>query len=253
MDSGLTGKKALITGGGRGVGKSIALTMAKEGVTVCIISRTESELQAVCNEINENGGKAIYRVFDLEKGNVADLKSGINDEIGNVDILVNNAAKQSFPKKISYMDEQDWYKTVEIDLNSQFRLIRAFIEDMKNNNWGRIVIVGSLSGMFGAASYPVYCTVKAGLEGLIKNLAVDYSKNGITSNIVSPGFVETERFKKAAPKEMVERFIHSTSVKRLGTPEDIAKAVTFLASENASYITGVNLPVCGGLNLGNLW
>lgn len=254
MELGLTGKKALITGAGRGLGKKIAQDLAEEGTIVCLISRTESELKAVCDEINsKRSNSAIYRVFDLSSGNYAELKKSIVDEIGNIDILVSNAAKQTYPKKISFMEEADWHKTIETDLNPTFHLVRSFIEDMKSNKWGRVLIIGSLSAMVGAGGYPAYCTVKAGLEGLIKNLAVDYSKYGITSNIVSPGFIKTERFEKNAPKELVEKFAQVTSVKRLANPEDISSVVTFLASEKAAYLTGVNIPVCGGLNLGNLW
>ncbi len=253
MDLGIKNKKALITGAGRGLGKQIAVDFANEDVTVCMISRTESELKSVCEEINASGKKAIYRVFDLTKDNYLDLKKSIEDEIGSIDILVNNASKQTFPKKISYMEESDWFKTIEMDLNSQFYLIRTFIEDMKKNNWGRIIIIGSLSAMVGVANYPAYCTVKAGLEGLVKNVAVDYSKYGVTTNMVSPGFILTERFEKNAPKEFIEKFTQATSIKRLPKPDEISSVVTFLASQKASYLTGINIPVCGGLNLGNLW
>ncbi|MFN8577060.1 MAG: SDR family NAD(P)-dependent oxidoreductase [Candidatus Sericytochromatia bacterium] len=253
MDTGLKGKRAIVTGGGRGIGKEIALNLASEGVKVCVLSRTEEELKSVCEEILDKGGNACYKVFDLVSGDYQKLKSEISEEVGNIDILVNNAAKPSKPQKLSFLNDEEWYKVIETDLNSQFKIIKQFINDMRDNKWGRIVIIGSLSGMFGASGYSAYCTVKSGLEGLTKNLAVDYSKYGITINMVSPGFVETERFKKAAPEEMVQKFISATSTKRLAKPKDIANAVTFLSSDLASYITGVNLPVCGGLNLGNLW
>lgn len=254
MELGISKKKALITGGGRGIGKEIALALADEGVTVCVISRTESELSDVCDEIKDKGGRAIYRALNLgEDKHLDSFKQDIVEEIGNIDILVNNAARLTLPKRITMMDEQDWDRTLEVNLNASFRMIKLFLDDMKNNKWGRIINIGSLSGVFGAASYPAYCAAKAALEGLTKNLAVDYSKFGVTVNMVSPGFVETERFKKAAPKELIDKYISSTSSKRLGKPEDIANSVLFLASEKSSYITGINLLVCGGLNLGNLW
>lgn len=254
MELGINKRRALITGGGRGIGKSIATALADEGVSVCITSRTESELADVCNEIKDKGGKAIYKVLDLcnETAFLA-FKEEIYEEMGGVDILINNAAHISTPKRLVLMEDKEWYKTIDIDLNAAYRLIRLFLDDMKNNKWGRIISIGSLSGMFGASSYPAYCAAKAALDGLTKNLAVDYSKFGITVNLISPGFVETERFKKAAPKELIDKFIGATSSKRLGKPEDISNAVLFLASEKSTYITGVNLLVCGGLNLGNLW
>ena len=254
MELEINKKRALITGGGRGIGKSIALALAAEGVTVCIVSRTESELEDTCNEIKDKGGRAIYKVLDLSNEDaLKKFKDEVYEEIGGIDILINNAAHISTPKRIALMEDKDWYKTIDIDLNVAYRLTRLFIDDMKTNKWGRIISIGSLSGIFGASSYPAYCAAKAALEGLTKNLAVDYSRFGITANLISPGFVETERFKKAAPKELIDKFIGATSSKRLGKPEDISNAVLFFASDKSSYITGVNLLVCGGLNLGNLW
>jgi NAD(P)-dependent dehydrogenase (short-subunit alcohol dehydrogenase family) len=254
MELGIKDRRALITGGGRGIGKAIALALAEEGVSVCIVSRTESELGDVCNEIKDKGGKAIYKVLDLsDQSALENFKTEIYDEIGGIDIIINNAAHVSNPKRLALMEDKEWYKTIDIDLNATYRLIRLFLDDMKNNKWGRIISIGSLSGIFGASSYPAYCAAKAALDGLSKNLAIDYSKFGITVNLISPGFVETERFKKAAPKELIDKFIGATSSKRLGKPEDISNAVLFLASEKSTYITGINLEVCGGLNLGNFW
>ena len=250
MDLGLAERKALVTGGGRGIGKSIAQTLATEGVEVCILSRTESELQQVCQAIADQGGKATYQVCDL-----ADMASltALKEHIGRVDILIHNAANVFRPKKITVMDEADWQQTIHINLNVMFSLLRLFLEDMKAQGWGRVISLASLSGVVGVGNYPAYCAAKSALEGLTKNLAVDYSRYGITVNMVSPGFIETERFQKAAPPELIEKFIAATSIKRLGKPQDVANAVAFLASNQAEYITGINLLVCGGLNLGNLW
>jgi NAD(P)-dependent dehydrogenase (short-subunit alcohol dehydrogenase family) len=151
------------------------------------------------------------------------------------------------------MEPADWYATVETDLHGTFRLLRAFLPGMQARGRGRVILIGSLSGMVGVSAYPAYCAVKAAYEGLVKNLAVDYSKYGMTVNLISPGFIATERFEHAAPEALRAKFIAATASKRLGRPQDVADAVAFLASERASYLTGVNLPVCGGLNLGNLW
>lgn len=253
MELGLKGKRALITGASRGIGATIAATLAAEGAEVILLSRTEARLQAVCHEITTTGGSASYQVFDLAQDDAEALCEKITSESGPIDILIGNAAKTSIPKKLTYMESDDWYKTIETDLNGTFRILRAFLPGMQERGWGRVVLIGSLSGMLGASAYPAYCAVKASYEGLIKNLAVDYSKYGITVNLVSPGFVETERFKAACPHEFKEKFKAATAVKRLGLPTDIADTVAFLASERAAYLTGVNLPVCGGLNLGNLW
>lgn len=250
MELGLQNKRALITGGGQGIGRQIALTLAAEGVEVCVLGRKEAKLQATCKAIQAQGGQASYVVFDLAGDDAQSLAERLP---GPIDVLVGNAAKTSIPKKLTHMEEADWYKTIETDLHGTYRLLRVLLPGMQERAWGRVILIGSLSGMVGVSAYPAYCTVKAGYEGLVKNLAVDYSKYGITVNLVSPGFVETERFQQAAPPELKEKFKAATASKRLGKPEDVADAVAFLASERASYLTGVNLPVCGGLNLGNLW
>lgn len=253
MELGLKGKTALITGGGQGIGAVIARTLAEEGVKVWIVGRKESRLQASCEAIQQAGGQADYAVFDLAKDDAETLRETIEAAGAPIDLLIGNAAKATYPRKLTHMEADDWFATIETDLHGTYRLLRAFLPGMQERAWGRVILIGSLSGMVGVSAYPAYCTVKAGYEGLIKNLAVDYSKYGITVNLVSPGFVETERFKKAAPAELLEKYRAATAVKRLARPEDVADTVTFLASERASYLTGVNLPVCGGLNLGNLW
>lgn len=253
MDLGIKGKKALITGGGRGIGREIALNLANEGVHVCILSRTEEELRGVCSEILDKGGKATYKVFDLVSGDYEKLKLEINSEIGNIDIIVNNATKPSKQQKITNVSDEEWYKIIETDLNSQFKILKYFLNDMKDNKWGKIIIIGSTTASLGVSGYSAYCSVKAALEGLVKNVAVDYSKFGININMVSPGIVETDRLKKAASQELIQKFIATTSVKRLAKPQEIANVVTFLSSDVSSYITGANIPVSGGLNLGNSW
>ncbi len=249
MDLGLTGKHALITGGSRGIGLSIAHTLIEEGCRVSVVSRN-----GLGQELTGGESSAIESfAFDLASGDAEQLRQQVEARIGTVDIVVANAARTSRPKKLTHMPEEDWHQTLETDLNGHYRLLRAFLPGLQERGWGRIIFIGSLSGMVGVSAYPAYCTVKAGYEGLMKNLAVDYSKYGLTVNLISPGFVATERFKQAAPEEMIEKFKRATASRRLAEPEDVAHAVAFLASAQASYITGVNLPVCGGLNLGNLW
>jgi len=249
-----TPRKALITGAGRGIGKAIALELAGSGHQVCLLSRTETELKTVCAQIEAQGGQATYLCFDLsESAGYADLKTQINSQFGHVDVLVHNAAPTYRPAKLTRMAPDDWQNTLSVNLGALAQLCGLFLEPMREVGWGRVVSIGSLSGVVGAGSYPAYCAAKAGMEGLTKNLAIDYSRHGITINMVSPGFVETERFKQAAPPELLEKFRQATAIKRLGQPEDVAHAVDFLVSDKAAFITGINLLVCGGLNLGNLW
>ncbi|PIQ23238.1 3-oxoacyl-ACP reductase [bacterium (Candidatus Blackallbacteria) CG17_big_fil_post_rev_8_21_14_2_50_48_46] len=247
-------KLALITGAGRGIGKAIAKTLATDGFHVVLLSRTETELKQVCSEIEAQGGRASYQVFDLlQKANYPNLLEKIRQQTGTPDVLVHNAAPSHRPVKLTRMSQEEWENTLMVDLEAYALLAKALLEPMIESGWGRLIAIGSVSGVVGAGSYPAYCAAKAGLDGLTKNLAIDYSRYGITVNLISPGFIETERFQKAAPAELLEKFRQATASKRLGKPEDIAHAVSFLASDKASYITGTNLMVCGGLNLGNLW
>ncbi len=252
MDLGLQGKRALITGAGRGLGACIAHDLAQQGVEVCLLSRTQSELEAVVASIQADGGKASYQLFDLATDAATDLITRL-EATGPIDILIGNAARQTVPAKLTRMPDSEWTEAIETDLNGTYRLLKSVLPGMQERGWGRVILIGSVAGMVGTSAYPAYCTIKAAYEGLVKNLAIDYSKYGITVNLVSPGFIETERFKKAAPPQLLEKFRQASAVKRLAQPEDIAPVVSFLASQQAGFLTGINLPVCGGLNLGNLW
>lgn len=253
MDLGIQGKHALITGGGRGLGRSIAESLAREGCHVSLISRTAAELNQSAEALRSHGVKVYTQVYDLSQDDPEALRLAAEAAIGPVDILIVNAARGSRPKKLTHMADEDWYATIDNDLHGHYRLLKNLLPGLQARQWGRVVFIGSLSGMLGASAYPAYCTVKAAYEGWVKNLAVDYSKYGVTTNLISPGFIETERFRAAAPEAFLEKFKQATASKRLAQPEEIAAAVTFLCSQHAAYITGANLPVCGGLNLGNLW
>ncbi len=253
MDFGIQGKHALITGGGRGLGRSIAESLTHEGCAVSLVSRTPEELEHTAEALRHKGAQVYTQVYDLSQDDPEMLREAAEKALGPIDIVVANAARSSRPKKLTYMADEDWYETLNNDLNGHFRLLKVLLPGLQQRQWGRIIFIGSLSGMLGASAYPAYCTVKAAYEGWVKNLAVDYSKYGITTNLISPGFIETERFQAAAPEAFLEKFKHATASKRLAKPEDISAAVSFLCSQQAAYITGVNLPVCGGLNLGNLW
>ena len=176
MDLGIKGKHALITGGSRGIGKAIAKSLLAEGCKVTLLSRTESELASCCEKLNQNESvpRAFYQVFDLSTGDPKQLLQNIEAEAGTLDIIVANAARTSRPKKLTHMPDEDWYGTIESDLNGHYRLLKICLPGLQERQWGRVVFVGSLSGMVGASGYPVYCTVKAAYEGLTKNLAVDY-------------------------------------------------------------------------------
>lgn len=251
MEINIENKRALITCSSRGIGKDIAIALAKENVSVCLISRTENELKDLCDYIKDNGGKAIYHVMDLfinDKEKLNELKNKIKNEFGSIDIIINNANIIVSPKKLSLIDENDWYKTIDINLNFFFNLFRLFIEDMKNNKWGRIIHLISLTNYMNYSNV-AYSTVKGALEYLNRNIAYDYSKFGINSNIITQGILDNEKLKKHFSKENIEKFLNNIPSRRLGKVSDITDLVIFLCSEKASYINGVNIDVSGGLSI----
>lgn len=251
MEINIEGKRALITCSGRGIGKDIAIKLAKENVSVCLISRTENELKDVCDFIKDNGGKAIYNVMDLsltEKTQFDELKDKVKNEFGGIDIIINNANHIISPKRLSLIDENDWYKTIDVNLNFFFNLFRLFVEDMKTNKWGRIINLLSLTNYMNSSN-SAYSTVKGALEYLNRNIAYDYSKFGINSNIVIKGILDSDKLRKNFTKENIDKFISNIPNKRLAQSSDIADLIIFLCSDNASYINGVEINVSGGLSI----
>ncbi len=248
MNLGLQGKTALVTGGGRGIGRAIALKLAQEGARVMVLGRSTERIEETCALIRGEGGEAIALTADL-----ADPASLISLPLAEVDVLVHNAAKFSPRLRLERIDPLEWEASIQVNLLAVTRLSAGVIGGMKRRKWGRIVFVGSLLAWGGGRGQSVYATLKAAQEGLARSIALEYGPFGVTANVVAPGFIETERFRESVSAEFKEQHADSAALKRLGRPEEIASAVAFLASEPAAFITGTTLPVGGGAHLNTRW
>ena len=244
----LLGKKALVTGGSRGIGRACALTLASAGADVAVGSSPAGADSAenVCTRIREFGRRAQAYSFDVARRTDLDATyDQIRNDFDTIDILVNNAGvtrDRSFRK----MDRETWDEVININLSSVFDITRLFIDGMVGLGWGRIINISSIVGRIGNIGQSNYAAAKAGLIGLTKTLAREYARKGVTVNAIAPGFIKT-RMLDAVPDKTMESLLDKTPVGRLGDPMEIAAAVLYLASPSAGFITGHVLDVNGGL------
>lgn len=240
----LAGKVAVVTGGARGLGRAIALRLAKDGAAVSVWDLNLEGAQETADLVREQGGKAIAcGGSSAVAADIAEALAVTHAELGPVAILVNNAALSPFCK-FEDLTEALWDDLMAINLKGPFLCCQAIIPDMVAAGWGRIVNISSSSAQTGSARQTHYAATKAGVIGFTKSLAMEYATSGITVNNVPPGFVNTEGLQES-PVD-VEAFAPMTPMKRPGRPENIAAAVAFLASEESDYITGHTLGVNGG-------
>ena len=243
----LHGQAALVTGASRGIGRSVAIALAEAGANVAIGYRSRAdEAERVLQEVNRRGREAIVLAGDVADPVVpAALVEAAVKRWGRLDILVNNAGITR-DNLVMRMSEADWDAVIATNLKAPFLACKAALRPMLKQRYGRIVNVSSLAGVAGNAGQANYSAAKAGLIGLTRALAREVGSRNITVNAVAPGFVETEIL-RGLPAEILERARGAAAIPRLGTPEDVAVAVVFLASPAASYITGQVLGIDGGL------
>ena len=244
---GFEGKIALVTGGARGIGRAISETFASRGANIIIADLQVELAENTAKEISESTGRETLAVAV----NVADPKS-VNEmmeksleKFGRIDILVNNAGVTR-DKLVMRMEEEDWDLVIDVNLKGAFNCCKAIFRPMMRQRYGRIVNISSVSGQAGQVGQANYSSSKAGLIGLTKALAREFASRNITVNAVAPGFIPTTLTNDLAP-DLKESILKATPLGRMGTPEEIAYAVAFLASDEASYITGQVLAVDGGM------
>jgi 3-oxoacyl-[acyl-carrier protein] reductase len=242
----LDGKLVLVTGASRGIGKAIALTLGRAGATVIGTATTESGSDNISKIFDDNkvSGKGIkLNVTDNEQ--IASLIKSVNEDFGSIDILINNAGITR-DNILLRMKEDEWEDIINTNLSSLYKMSKSVLRGMIKKRSGRIISITSVVGAMGNAGQSNYAAAKAGMIGFTKSLAREVGVRGITVNAVAPGFIETDMTSNL-PDEQKEALASQIPMGRLGTPDEVANAVLFLAGDSGSYITGQTLHVNGGM------
>jgi 3-oxoacyl-[acyl-carrier protein] reductase len=271
----LKGKVALVTGGSRGLGRADCLALARAGADVVVtdiliesdpeLEKTAEASESVFSQVMASQ-KAVYAektsteiramgrrsvAVKMDVTNREQVKSVVDQvvkDFGSLDILVNNAGTLDHMATVENQNDALWDRDLKVNLSGAYNCSKAAWPHMKQRNWGRIVMMSSIAGSLGGFGQASYSTTKAGLQGLARTLALEGARYNITCNAIVPGVIATEAFKMGRA-DMNDRMIKRIAMRRPGEPEDIANAITFLCSPEAGYITGVALPVMGGMDL----
>jgi 3-oxoacyl-[acyl-carrier protein] reductase len=241
-------RTALVTGAGRGIGRAIAETLAREGVTVICVSKSAESCGAAAAGIAAAGGKAKAVAVDVADGAaVAAAAAALLAEFPTIDILVNNAGITR-DGLLFRMSDADWNDVLATNLTSCFHWTKALARPMTRSRWGRIVNITSVSGLMGNAGQANYAAAKAGMIGLTKTLAREFASRGVTVNAVAPGFIKTDMTTDFVNEpETAAKVLEAVPLKRFGDPADIATMTAYLCSEEAGYVTGQVFTVDGGM------
>jgi 3-oxoacyl-[acyl-carrier protein] reductase len=239
-------KTAFVTGGSRGIGKSIALDLGKKFHVVVGYSVSNEKAKEVSDEILNNGGSSSTVQINISESDSVDKAfSSIEKDHTSVDVLINNAGitKDNIMPR---MKEDEWLEVIQTNLTGSFYTSQRAIKLMMKNKWGRIIFISSVVGISGNQGQANYAASKAGLIGLSKSISKEMGSRNITSNVVAPGYIETD-MTSFLDDQNKENIIEQLSIKRIGKPEDISNIVSFLCSDESEYITGQVIPVDGGL------
>jgi len=242
----MSNRVAFVTGASRGIGRAIALTLSRAGFDIVVASPEVENNEAVAAEIRAGNGEALTLDFDVTSAD--SVKAGVAKALADksrIDVLVNNAGITRDGLAVR-MKPADWDLVLRINLQGAFLCAQQVLPSMMRARWGRIINMASVVGQAGASGQANYAASKAGLIGLTKALAQEMASRNITVNAVAPGYIATD-MTKVLPDEVKQKILASVPLGRIGTPEDVAAAVKFLASDDASYITGQVLAVNGGM------
>jgi len=245
----LTGKKAVVTGGGKGLGLAISAALIKAGAQVYITGRDEVALQQAAGELGSN---CSYAVFDLSAlDTIPAFALRLEKDFGSVDILVNNAGI-NLKKDFLELTDEDFDRIIKTNQYAVFALTREIAKQMVPRKTGSIVMISSMASQYGIPKVVAYSASKSAVEGMTRAMAVELSPLGIRVNCIAPGFIATEMSARALnnDKERMNKVLSRTPMAKLGQPSDIGNAVVYLCSDEASYVTGVVLPVDGGNSIG---
>jgi len=243
----LTGKTALVTGASGGIGSAIASALAARGSNLVLTGTREQVLQEVAASLNLKSDQKVEVITaNLSEAEAAtQLIANTEEAIGPVDILVNNAGLTR-DGLLMRMKDEDWQTVMDVNLTAVMRLSKAVLRSMMKSRWGRIIQISSVVGYTGNPGQTNYAASKAGMTGFTKSLAIEVASRGITANVIAPGFIQTA-MTEVLTDEVKDELLKRVPIGSMGTPEDIAAAVVYLASPEAGYLTGATLHINGGM------
>jgi 3-oxoacyl-[acyl-carrier protein] reductase len=242
----LNGRCAVVTGGGRGIGRAICLALAERGADIAAVDILEAEISGVVNEVRSLGRRAVGIVCDVTRPDqVRVMFSRVEADLGGVHILVNNAGVTR-DNLIVRMSDEEWKKVMDVNLTGVFNCCREASRPFMKQRFGRIVNIASVVGLMGNAGQVNYAASKAGIIGLTKTVAKELATRGVTANAIAPGYIDTE-MTRAISDQARSKLMSMIPMAKLGSPRDVANLVAFLASDDASYITGQVINIDGGM------